>query len=204
MQPIIRRTALVAFGLVAALAATGAAQAKGPSGATVTGPGLATPLVVRGSGEDGGSSSLGRLTEDAGFFPAAFGQSPDPMLPARPTGPLGPRYTITYTVPGPGRPTMITQDLYPYAGNDAITYMRPGQKFFSVERTRGGWYAAYGLRSLLVRAGLPSRPPVSANPGSSVGHTYTWVFGLAGAVVLAVLAAGVTVARRRPRSAPTT
>ena len=203
-QPIIRRIALVSLSLVGALAASGAAHAKGPFRATVTGPGLAAPLVVRGSGEDGGSSSLGRLTRDAGFFPAAFGQSPDPMLPARPTGPLGPRYTITYTVPGPGRPTQITQDLYPYAGGGAITYMRPGQKFFSLEHTRGGWYAANGLRSMLVGAGLPSRPPVRANPGPGPSSGRTWLFGLAGALVLAVLAAGVAVARRRPRPTPTT
>jgi hypothetical protein len=202
LQPIIRRTALVALGLAAALAATGAAQAKGPSRATVNGPGLAAPLVVRGSGEDGGSSSLGRLAEDAGFFPAVFGQSPDPMLPARPAGALGPRYTITYTVPGPGRSTQITQDLYPYAGNGAITYMRPGQKVFSWQHTRGGWYAAYGLRAMLVRAGLPARPPVSAKPGPFSGRT--WLFGLGGAVVLAVLAAAAAVAWRRPRPAPTT
>ncbi len=202
MQPIIRRTALVALGLVAALAATGPAHAKGPSRATVSGPGLDEPLAFGGSGEDGGSSPLGRLTEDAGFFPAVFGQSPDPMLPGRPAGRLGPRYTITYTVPGPGGSSEITQDLYPYAGGGAVTYMRPGQKVFSWQRTRGGWYAAYGLRSLLVGTGLPARAPTPGNSGLPLGGA--WLFVLGGTVVLLVLAAGAAVARRRPGPAPTT
>src|SRR5207244_11839795 len=48
------------------------------------------------------STALGRLTMATGFFPAAVGQSPDPMLPDRPAGSLGPRYTIVWTVPGTG------------------------------------------------------------------------------------------------------
>src|SRR5947207_2308453 len=185
----------------AALAFAGAAQAKGPSRAEVTGPGLGQAIVFAGNGEDGGSSKLGRLTEDAGFFPAVFGQVPDPMLPARPTGRLGPRYTITYTVPGPnGRAHEITQDLFPYASDGPVTYMRPGQRVFPWQRTRGGWFAAMGtLPPALVRAGLPARPP---NAGAPDAPAHGWLYVAGGAIVLVLLATATAVARRRLRPAP--
>ena len=84
----------------AALALAGAAAAKGPSEATITGPGGQGPYNFTGSGEHTGTP-LGYLTDQAGFFQAMFGQEPDPMLAERPSGELGPKYTITYTVPGP-------------------------------------------------------------------------------------------------------
>jgi hypothetical protein len=198
----IQRSALVALAIAAAaLAAAGAAQAKGPSQAEVTGPGLDHALVLGGSGEDGGNSPLGRLTEGAGFFPAVFGQVPDPMLAGRPRGDLGTRYTITYVVPGPNGTTKeITQDLYPYASGGAVTYMRPGQRVFPWQRTRGGWFAAmWTLKPTLVRAGLPARPPDAGALDAPAG---AWLFAAGGAVVLVLLAAAAAVARRRLRPAP--
>src|SRR6266581_7845915 len=114
---------------VVALALPAAALGKGPSGASVNGPGTGGGLTIKGNGESGGTP-LGDLTEQAGFFPAAYGQEPDPMLSARPKGNLGPRYTIHYDVPdGEGAVYQIQQDVYPYASPPA-TYMRPGQKIF--------------------------------------------------------------------------
>ena len=76
-----------------------AALAKGPSRATITGPGLGeSPLHQRERRKQG--TALGYLTEYTGFFPAVFGQIPDPMLHGRPSGTLGPKYTIHYVVPG--------------------------------------------------------------------------------------------------------
>jgi hypothetical protein len=199
----IQRSALVALAVAGAALVAGAAQAKGPSQAEVTGPGLDHGLVFGGSGVErsGGSSPLGRVTEGAGFFPAAFGQLPNPMLAGRPKGDLGPRYTITYTVPGPSRTAKeITQDLYPYARGGAVTYMPPGQRVFPWQRTRGGWFAAmWTLKPTLVRAGLPVRPPAEGAPGAPTG---VWLFAAGGAVVLVLLAAAAAVARRRPRPAP--
>ena len=43
--------------------------------------------------------TMGTLTEQTGIFPAVFGQTPDPMQKERPKGDLGPKYTITWTVP---------------------------------------------------------------------------------------------------------
>src|SRR4029450_13414636 len=102
--------------LVTAFALPATAFGKGPSAASIDGPGGGGEgITFTGFGESAGPS-LGDLTLLAGFFPAAFGQEPSPMLPSRPKGDLGPRYTITYTVPtGAGVADRIGQDLYPYA-----------------------------------------------------------------------------------------
>ena len=150
----------LALAAVAALVLAAAALAKGPDRATVSGPGLASPLVIRGSGEFGGVSPLGRLVTAAGFFPAAFGQTPSPMLAGRPTGALGPRDTITYRVPG-NRGVVIRQVVYPYARPLPVTWMRPGQRIYDT-RTLGGWFrGTRDLKRVLVAAGLPAGPPAA-------------------------------------------
>jgi hypothetical protein len=148
------------FVLVAllALVLTGSAAAKGPSEAKITGPGLNSALTIKGVGEGDTSTDLGLLVNDAGFFPQAFGQSPSPMLRAQPPN-LGPRYTVTYTVPGSTAST-LEQELYPYASGGPASFMRPGQKFWDTQSTVGGWYRGTPqLKSMLIRAGLPASPP---------------------------------------------
>src|SRR5262245_35706360 len=63
------------------------AAAKGPVGASISGPGLAQPLTFRGDGE-GPGTALGNLTMASGFFAQVFGQTPDPTLRSRPAGTL--------------------------------------------------------------------------------------------------------------------
>ena len=179
------------FVLAAAAVLAPAALAKGPSQATVTGPGLDNAIAFKNMDD----SSV--LTEQAGFFPAAFGQSPSPMI-NRPAGKLGPRYTIRYLVPGPyGERYRITQDLYPYAANGPFTYMKPGQRIFDM-KTIGGWYYTGGvLKQSLIRAGLPKAAPrVSSSSGSNIALIAG--IGIPGALALA--GAAVLVARRRARS----
>src|SRR5918912_3294464 len=97
-------TRLILLLAVAALAVPAAAAAKGPSAATVSGPGDGGGISFGGGGGGGDPAAgtpLGNLTMAAGFFPGVFDQTPDPMQPSRPKGALGPKYTITYTVPGP-------------------------------------------------------------------------------------------------------
>jgi hypothetical protein len=148
----------LALAAAAALVLAAAALAKGPDRATVSGPGLAEPLVIQGLGEPGGVSPLGRLVTAAGFFPAAFGQTPSPMLAARPAGALGPRYLITYRVPG-NRGLVIRQVVFPYAKPVPVTWMRPGQRIYDI-RTPGGWFrGTRDLKRVLVAAGLPPRAP---------------------------------------------
>jgi hypothetical protein len=110
----IRVTALAAS--LAALVLAAPALAKGPSEAKVSGPGLqggGIHLKSDGGGDPSSCTPLGDLTEFSGFFPALFGQMPDPMRTKRPTSKLGPKYTIEYTVPGPnGDAATIRQDLF--------------------------------------------------------------------------------------------
>ena len=136
------------------------ASAKGPSDATITGPGLKAPMKFSGGGESGDSTKLGQLVTWGGFFPQTFGQSPSPLLAARPRTALGPRYDVTYIVPGPSTDT-LRQVLYPYAVTGPITYMAAGQKFWS-QTTVGGWYRGNPeLKSTLIEAGLPKKAPAT-------------------------------------------
>lgn len=177
----------LAFVLLAAAAFAPAAAAKGPSAASISGPGLEHPVAVKGTESSG---LLGDLTQYSGFFPAVFAQSPDTMLHARPSS-LGSRYTIRYVVPG-GAIYHLTQEVYPYARDGAVTYMKHGQMVFGMG-TRGGWYrGGADLKQTLVRAGLPRTAP--AQPATSGASTLLLGIGIPGAVLL--VGAAVLVARR--------
>ena len=175
------------FVLCAAALLAPAALAKGPSEASITGPGLSKPITFKGMDD------ASKLTEYTGVFHAAFGQSPDPMLTGRPAGRLGQKYTIRYVVPGPNSQTFhLSQDVYPYARAGAVTYMKPGQAIFD-SKTIGGWYpAGSALKDFLIRAGLPGTAP-----RASSGTNFALVagIGIPGALVLA--GAALLVARRR-------
>ena len=149
---------------VCALVFSTVASAKGPVKASISGPGLQQALVIKGDGE-GPGSSLGTLTDASGFYAQVFRQSPDPTLASRPSGTLGPRYTGVYLVPGPSAtPSRLIQYIYPYAEPAVLTYVKPGQKFWSSKKTHGGWYrASRELKRVLVRAGLPAKAPRLSN-----------------------------------------
>ena len=125
---------------IAALVLPATALGKGPASAEIQGPG-AGGINLSGGGENFGTP-LGDLVQYAGFFPAMFRQTPDPMSDQRPQGDLGPKYTVTYSLPGPdGEADTVTQELYPYA-NPPVSYTKPGQEFFEAEKSRGGWYVS--------------------------------------------------------------
>jgi hypothetical protein len=200
---------LLAAGLpvvVIALSAVVPAVAKGPAEATISGPGLKGGGIHLSSGTGGDPRSgtpLGNLVELGGYFPATFGQQPDPMLSKQPNGELGPKYEVEYQVPGPrGRTATIRQDLYPYATPSPLTYTTPGQPFFDGEQTHGGWYVAQEyLKLALVDAGLPRNAP-SGGSGDSWLPSFdamTVLIGVAGA--LALVAIAFAAMRRRPRPA---
>jgi hypothetical protein len=171
--------------LVAALVPSGALAKGGEEeaglSAEITGPGLDKPISLAGNSLQD-AELVTRIAETAGFFPAVYGVfsrapgvSLDPMLRARPKGDLGPRYTITYLVPGPkGQVARLLQDLYPYAKlrpaptiapGQTVTYTASGQ-LVGGEKTRGGWYVATSyLKDNLIAAGVPESP--SAGGGDS-------------------------------------
>jgi hypothetical protein len=174
------------MGTLAALAATAPASAKGPSAASLTGPGLDHAVPIAGEGEMGPGTPLGALVQFGGFFPQVFGQTPDPTTRARPEGDLGPRYRVVYRVPGPSGVSTIIQDVYPYARPSAVTHLRAGRRFWGGMRTHGGWYVSGArLKAALVKAGLPKSPPSTG--GSSFPWAWTGV-GIASVVLLLALA----------------
>ena len=186
---------------IAALAIPTAASAKGPASASIDGPGIDGGINVPGAGEYVGTP-LGDLTHYAGFFPAVFGgETPDQMSKDRPKGDLGPRYTITYSLPTGEETVEIRQDMYPYA-NPPLTYTEPGQKVYEGRATPGGWYTKGipALRVRLIEAGLlPSTPPAGATPIDEVALLTTErLLAIAGAMGL--LAGTAVFLRRRTRT----
>jgi len=183
--------------VAAALVLPAAALAKGPSEAVVTGPGIDDDgVAIVLSGDDADYTNL------SGFFPASFGQSPDPMLASPPKGTLGPKYRVRLTVPGPsGKDDTIVQDVYPYADPSPVTYTPPGQRFFDSERTRGGWYVStIGLRHVLVHAGLPAESPVADTAGDANGGRTLWPWVVGAFALLAALGCAAWFARARSTS----
>jgi hypothetical protein len=194
------KTTLVVL-VVAALALPATALAKGPSSARIDGPGLGKAITITGPEQEG--SPLMDFAEQTGFFPAAFGQEPDPMLPERPNGNLGPKYSIDYKVPGPeGKSFEINQDLYPYAKPYALTYTASGQAIFDMT-TKGGWYQSPLLKQTLVSAGLPAEPKSTASSTSSSFFSTGRLGSLAGGAALQIAFGSVLARRRRGRPGTT-
>ncbi len=179
-----------------ALAMPSLALGKGPSAATMEGPGGGGGGITF-SGDEG-SGPLGDLTQQSGWFAAAFEQEPNPMLASRPKGDLGPKYTVTYTVPTDmNRTVTIRQDVYPYASTGPVTYMAPGQPIFDMQ-TRGGWFqAGPDLKETLVAAGLPATAAASSSDRTSFPATTVSLLVFAFALVCAT----ALIVRRRARPA---
>jgi hypothetical protein len=186
----------------AALAAPATAAAKGPSGASIDGPGTGGGINIFGDGESPGAQ-LGNLAMQAGLPDALFESVPNPMQADRPKGELGPKYTITWTLPGPsGKDERIEQEVYPYA-NPPVTYVEPGLKFFDGMETRGDWYVAGpGLKTALLEAGLPPTPPVAPTAGDNAAVSTGTLLAIVAAIALLLLASTLILRRRaRPAAA---
>jgi hypothetical protein len=152
------RIALFAAALGMSLVLAGAAGAKGPIAATISGPELASPLKLSYRNTES-RDAMAKLTSDGDFFRQAFTSFNGGPARARPAGPLGPRYLVVYTVPGPRGNSFLRQHLYPYAAVGAVTFMAKGQRFWGTRRTRGGWSrGSRALTDVLIAAGLPPRP----------------------------------------------
>jgi MYXO-CTERM domain-containing protein len=190
------RTTLVLTLFAAALALASVAQAKGPDYALISGPGISGSLRIDGDGEGAAQTPLGALVTYGGYASQVFGHHPkDPTLRARPAGTLGPRYLVVYSVPTPTGRRSIEADLYPFATPRPLTHMRPGQQFFGLIRTHGGWYIAKpGLRRTLIDAGLLTSGP------SDRTTAWRWIGVSAGALLALLAIAAALLLRRRPQS----
>src|SRR6516165_3148463 len=158
-RPIVATALAAGMSVAAAISLATPALAKGPSQASITGPGLAHAIVVSGGGEPGQQGTLAVLAGQTGLFTALFGpavslpvQMPAPLRTPPPKASLGPRYTVRYTVPGvtprPGEQYgRIRQDLYPGAAGGPVIYTPPGQDGFGQPLQVTGWLRANPLLS---------------------------------------------------------
>jgi hypothetical protein len=183
---MLRRFIVLAF-LAAgtAIAVTAAvatpALAKGATQAIITGPGLARPVTVSAQGEalPGQGDPLSRLAEQTGLFTVLFGagsgtpDEPSPLRTPPAAASLGPKYTVTYTVPGvtpePGQADgQIRQYLYPRAADGPVIYTLPGQQGFGQQLQVTGWLRGTPqLTATLTRLGVPADAPLPAAPRSA-------------------------------------
>jgi hypothetical protein len=173
---------LLAAGTAIAVAAAVAtpALAKGATQASIAGPGLARPVTVSASDGEalpGQGDTLSSLAEQTGLFTVLFGPgsgTPDQPSSLR-TPPaaafLGPKYTLTYTVPGvtpePGQADgQIRQYLYPRAAGGPVIYTPPGQQGFGQPLQAAGWLRGTPqLTATLTRLGVPAVVPLHPAPG---------------------------------------
>jgi hypothetical protein len=192
----MRRPMLLAAALTALLLFPATATAKGPSAATVSGPGLPHAVTIDGYGEGENTSPLGILVNETGFFAQAFQQTPVATTRARPADRLGPRYDVKYTVPGPNGDSTLRQSLYPYAVNGPASYMTPGQKLWGTQSVPGGWYrGTAALKGMLMKEGLPAKAPAK-RPSSGP------VVAVAAGAGVAFAAGALALLYRRRRTTP--
>jgi hypothetical protein len=144
-----------------------AAQAKGATGATISGGGPGGlpggPVNLKGDGEPGSGTNLANLAKAAGMWALLFEDGPGGELTAAPaTANRGPRYTITWIFPnGAGTEDKVGQSVWPYAAGGPLTFMASGQPVLGAT-TKGGWFqAGDDLRQSLIALGLPSREPLT-------------------------------------------
>src|SRR5262245_43511407 len=230
LRRLIVVTALAAgMSVAAAMTLAAPALAKGPSQASITGPGLAHAIVVSGGGEPGQQGGLASLAEQTGLFTVMFGAGagiggpvPARLRTSPPTASLGPRYQVVYTVPGVtpqagqqfGR---IRQDLYPRAAGGPVIYTPPGQYGFGGPLTVTGWLQGQPqLTRTLAQLGVPrspgtpaaqqTRPPAAAHPAAAQqagARTPGWIIAAAAAIAAAALTGtALWLRRRKPPTAP--
>jgi hypothetical protein len=168
-----------AIAVTAALATP--ALAKGATRATITGPGLARPVTISAPGEalPGQGDALSSLAGQTGLFTVLFGpgsgtpDEPSPLRTPPAAASLGPKYTLTYTVPGvtpePGQTDgQIRQDLYPRAVGGPVIYTPPGQQGFGRPLQATGWLRGTPqLTATLTRLGVPAGVSLPSAPGSA-------------------------------------
>ena len=168
----MRRPMLFVAALTALLLFPAAAAAKGPSAATISGPGLSHAITIEGFGEGDSTSPLGILVDRDRLLPAGLRADSllnDSIASDRPTRPAlrrevhGPR--------GSDGDSTLRQVLYPYAVNGPASYMAPAQKLWGTQSVPGGWYRGTAtLKSMLVKAGLPATAPAPANANRQRSH----------------------------------
>jgi hypothetical protein len=112
------------------------------------------------------------------LFGPSIGDVRMPDMPSRLRPPpaaatLGPKYTVTYTVPGitpaPGQASdQIRQYLYPRAAGGPVIYTLPGQQGFGQPLQATGWLRGTPqLTATLTRLGIPAGASLPSAPSSA-------------------------------------
>jgi hypothetical protein len=202
LEAPMKRTFVLLVSAVVFSALAPTALGKGASEATLDGPGLSDPITFNASGDPVSGVPVWQIAEESGFYAAVFDESLASRVTEAPASELGPRYTMTYTMPGPsGNEDRIIQHLYPYALPSPVAFVARGQPYFGDRRTQGGWFvASQELKDLLVTAGLPeTRPADGSNPSDTPWTVIAPLLVLAGIAFLGGIALVMT--RRRPQAA---
>ena len=219
-------TLAIGMSIAAAVTLATPALAKGPSQATITGPGLAHTIVVPGNGEPGLPGTLATLAGQTSLFTVLFGADetglPAPVrlhTPLRQAS-LGPRYTVIYTVPGVTPPPgeqfgRIRQDLYPHAAGGPVIYTPPGQAGFGQPLQDTGWFrGGPGLTRTLAQLGIRPRPARQAARQSrlqlgahraaahqAASWTIAWLIAAAATAAAAITGTALWLRHRKPATA---
>ena len=132
------------------------AFAKGPTAATVEGPGIDGRHLV----PEGDYAELGRLTEVTGFW-NVFSDQALAAEPPVPETELGPRYTVRWQMGTSWLETFV----YPFASTPAMRL--PEAAAGATGRNRGGWTTGSSeVRSVFEKYGAAASAALSATPQS--------------------------------------
>jgi hypothetical protein len=156
----MRYLAVALAGIAAALAVAVPAQAKGALSATITGPGLSTPLRLEPKGHEGLFYAFGA---EAKADSLAFG---GPLATVQPPQRRGAAYRIVFDF---GRGIELRLVAYPFADGGPVVSVPAGQhRPFENAAVESGWFRAdLGLPRTMVRLGVPAPPTPSASPWAS-------------------------------------
>lgn len=131
---------------VLTLGVVGPAIAKGPTGATIEGPGLNEPLVVEGYAEPGSKGDLSDLATLTGFweFMAGVDQFPSNghVIAAPPAGTLGDPTTITWHLGDDRLPVALHAATDGIHTGRTIVHIAAESVFGGPVATEGIWFVA--------------------------------------------------------------
>src|SRR5205823_3077644 len=112
-------------------------------------PGLSGPIALRATGSETIGQRLADMVQYSGFFPEAFGGADTLRKP--PSGTLGPRYEVAYTMTDVRPASTLIQVIYPFAEAGPVTSMDRGQTLWGTETSKGGWFVARPRFAVLLR-----------------------------------------------------
>lgn len=131
----LRATILLA-GFSMAVLTVSPVLAKGPSQAVLEGPGLTSPIPLRPPDQRTIGPALATMVQESGFFGGLNGTGSGYRITRPRNSQLGPRFTVRYTLGGPGEEGIIVQYLYPYATFGPVTHMPSDQPFWIDQKDR--------------------------------------------------------------------